>query len=67
MTAAIPPACCADADDESIHTQLFRIRRIHRFGLACAGADAAESGIRGIGIGQKQFGAFKEQRKEQRL
>src|SRR5882672_4154323 len=38
----IPPACCAGADHGQIHnTELYRIGRTHRVGLACAGTAAA--------------------------
>jgi hypothetical protein len=44
MTAAIPPACCAGADDRDIHhTPLDRIGRTHRGDLAYADWDPGAS------------------------
>src|SRR4051812_44056325 len=38
MTAAIPPACCADADHAKPHREIDRIGRADRGGLVLAGA-----------------------------
>jgi hypothetical protein len=45
MMAAIPPACCAGADDGKIHSQLCRIGRADRGDFVCADSSANRSGI----------------------
>ena len=53
MTAAIPPACCAGADDGKIDPQFCRL------GRTCGGDFAgADSGVDHSGIGAKRDAIF---------
>jgi hypothetical protein len=49
MTAATPPACCADADHGKPLIPLDRIGRVDRGDVAFAGADAVVAGV-GAGV-----------------
>jgi hypothetical protein len=49
MTAAIPPACCAGADDGTFLTKLDRLRHVDRGSLAVFPARRIQRGVRAIG------------------
>jgi hypothetical protein len=60
MMAAIPPACCAGADDDEIRTQPDRIGSPHGRDLACAGSGTYHSGIRAVAVANADVFAVAE-------